>query len=200
MQNCRKIYDQSRRKAELYLSLNLTDTDKALLSKGLKVIPTPPKPASRKSLIKDFNNVARTMRLKHHFANSTSKPHPFHVKSTWQPPLQPSVALESYLERTKFEIASIVFHNTEDNLTAKQRQALNTLRANKRVNLKKADKGSTTVVMDTFDKIKEGKEQVSDQNFYTPLAQPMVSSTAIKVKSIVNTLFKNGHIDTTANG
>ena len=51
--------------------------------------------------------------------------------------------------------------------------------------------------MDTFDKIKEGKEQVSDQNFYTPLAQSMVSSTATKVKSIVNTLFKNRHIDTT---
>ena len=42
-------------------------------------------------------------------ADSAGKPHQFHVKSNWQPPLQPSVALVRYLERTKFEIASITF-------------------------------------------------------------------------------------------
>jgi len=111
-----------------------------LLSKGLKYIPTPPKPASNKILIKDLNQFTRTVRLKYIFANSKNKPHPFHVKSSWQPPPQPSVALECYLERTKHEIASVVFSDTKDNLTAKQSQTLNTLHANKRVNLKQADK------------------------------------------------------------
>jgi len=105
------------------------------------------------------------------------------------------VALESYLERTKHEIASVVFSDTKDNLTAKQRQTLNTLRANKRVNLKRADKGTTTVVMDTLDKIKEGNEQVSNEKFYIPLSEPIVSSTTTKVKAIVNTLLKEKHID-----
>ena len=27
--------------------------------------------------------------------------HPFHVKSDWEPPVQPSVALETYLEEVK---------------------------------------------------------------------------------------------------
>ena len=53
--------------------------------------------------------------------------HPFHVKTNWQPPPQPSVALESHLERTKFEIASITFSNEKDNLSAQQRKALKTL-------------------------------------------------------------------------
>jgi len=70
-------------------NIALTDNDKALLSKGLKYIPTPPKLASNKSLMRDFNKFTRTMCLKHIFANSQSKPHPFHVKSSWQPPPQP---------------------------------------------------------------------------------------------------------------
>ena len=43
------------------------------------------------------------------FANSKSNPHAFHVISNWPPPHQQSVALENYLERTKLEIANIVF-------------------------------------------------------------------------------------------
>ena len=135
------------------------------------------------------------MRLKYLFANSESKPHPFHVNPKWQPPPQPSVALENYLERTKFEIATTVFSDARDNLSAKQRQTLSALRANKRVNIKRADKGTTTVVMDTYDKIKEGNQQLLDQKFYIPLTEPIVSSTATKAKTIVNTLFTNGHID-----
>ena len=97
------------------------------------------------------------------------------------------MALENYLECTKFEIA--------DNLSAKQRQTLSALRANKRVNSKKADKGTTTVVIDTYDKIKEGNQQLLDRKFYIPLTEPIVSLTATKAKTIVNTLSTNGHID-----
>ena len=76
-------------------------------ARGRKFIPTPPVPSSYKCLIRDFNQFARTMRLKYMFANKKkTKPHPFHVKSNWQPPPQPLVALETYLEETKLEIAS----------------------------------------------------------------------------------------------
>ena len=78
------------------------------------------------------------------FANSKRKPHPFNVKSNWQTPPEPSVALENYLEGTKYEIASITFSSVRDNLSAKQRQALKTLRTNSEVSLQKADKGTTT--------------------------------------------------------
>ena len=137
------------------------------------------------------------MRLKFLFADRNSKPHPFHVKSNWQPPPQPSVALENYLERTKYEIATISFCDTQDNLSAKEREALKKLRANTKVNIKKADKGNTTVVMDTQRKITEGCDQVYDTNYYTPLQEPIVASTANKVKLIVNKLYVNKHIDET---
>ena len=95
----------------------LSDDEVKLLSRGLKFIPTPPVPTSNKSLLKDFDRFARTMRLKYMFANKKkTTAHPFHVKSTWQPPMQSSVALEDYLEETKLELASIVFNPQKDNI------------------------------------------------------------------------------------
>ena len=47
----------------------LSDDEVKLLSRGLKFIPTPLVPTSNKSLVKDFNNFARIMRLRYLFAN-----------------------------------------------------------------------------------------------------------------------------------
>ena len=58
-----------------------TDHEAALLAKGLKFIPTPPIPTSYKSLLNDFQVFTRSIRLQYIFADSTGKPHPFHVKS-----------------------------------------------------------------------------------------------------------------------
>ena len=115
---------------------NLTDQEIALLAKGLKFIPTPEKPASQRNLIRDFNSFARSLRLKYIFADSKSNPHPFYVRSNWQPPPQPSAALENYLEQTKLEIANITFTDVKDNLSANQRRALKTLKTNSELNLK----------------------------------------------------------------
>ena len=66
--------------------------------------------------------------------------HPFHVKYTWQTPIQNSVALERYLEETKLELASTVFHVPLDNISANERKAIGSLKHNSEINLKKADK------------------------------------------------------------
>ena len=93
------------------------------------------------------------MRLRYLFANrKKTTAHPLHVKSTWQPPIQNSVALENYLEATKLELASIVFNPQNDNISANERKAISTLKRNSEINLKKADKGTKTVIMDTAQK------------------------------------------------
>ena len=77
----------------------LTDEQITLLSRGLKFIPTPVTTESniRRELLKDFDLFARRMRL-HVYYGKEREPHPFHVKSDWNPPVQPSVALETFLE------------------------------------------------------------------------------------------------------
>ena len=60
--------------------------------------------------------------------------HPFHVKSTWQPPIQNSVTLERYQEETKLELASTVFHTPLDNISANERIAIGSLKRNSEIN------------------------------------------------------------------
>ena len=87
------------------------------------------------------------MHLKYLFADKRkTSAHPFHVKSTWQPSVQNSVALENYLEETRLELASI---------SANERNAINALERSSKINRRKADKGTTTVIPDTAQKIDE---------------------------------------------
>ena len=63
--------------------------------------------------------------------------HPFHVKSTWQPSIQNSVALERYLDETKLELASTLSHAPLHNISANERKASGSLKRNSEINLKK---------------------------------------------------------------
>ena len=87
----------------------LSDEQITLLSHGLKFIPTlvAKENLIRRQLLPDFNQFARRMRLQYIFHGEENEPHPFNVKSDWEPPVQPSVALETFLEEVKLELASI---------------------------------------------------------------------------------------------
>ena len=130
----------------------------------------------RRKLLADFDQFARRMRLQYIFHGEESEPHPFHVKSDWKPPVQPSVALETFLEEVKFELASIEFDKPKDNISTGERQALKELSRNKSIILKKSDKGSTTVLMSRQDKLNEGQVLLDDLNNYRPLDKPMAAT------------------------
>ena len=59
-------------------------------------IPKAQKRGVRRNLLKDFDLFARRMRLKDIFHGKENKQHPFYVESTWEPPVQQSVALETF--------------------------------------------------------------------------------------------------------
>ena len=66
------------------------------------------------------------MRLQFIFHGQDKEPHPFHVKSNWEPPIQPSVALETYLEEVKIQlyIAEIQISKPKNNLPTNERLAI----------------------------------------------------------------------------
>ena len=115
------------------------------------------------------------------FHGENNEPHPFHVKSAWQPPIQQSVALESYLEEVKIQLGDLQLTKPKNNLPAAEREALKALKRDNEINLKKADKGTTTVVMNMQDKINEGQIQLDNKDHYRPLATPMVVDTNYRV-------------------
>ena len=97
---------------------NLSDTQLTaeqinLLSRSLKFIPTPVMKENqiRRQLISDFNQFARKLRLQYIYHDQNTEQHPFHVKSSWIPPIQRSVALETYLEEVKIKLAELHWLN-----------------------------------------------------------------------------------------
>ena len=105
-----KIFSRKRSVLKIRQGLNilrtsrketLTDAQINLISRGLKFIPvskTINKNKIRRQLLLDFEHFARRMRLKYVFHGKNKEIHPFYVKSNWNPPVQPSVGLERYLE------------------------------------------------------------------------------------------------------
>ena len=61
--------------------------------------------------------------------------------------------------------------------------------------IKKADKGTTTVIMNRTDKLNEGQVQIDDIHNYRPLDNPMVGTTAKKVHRLIQSLLQEGHIN-----
>ena len=120
-----------------------------MLSRGLKFILTPVtnKTIIRRQLLRDFEQFARRMRLQYIFHGQNKEPHPFHVKSNWMPPVQQSIALESYLESVKTQLADIRINKPKNNLSRNELAALKELKNNSAINLKKADKGTTERIL-----------------------------------------------------
>ena len=75
----------------------------------------------RRQLLQDFELFERRMRLKYMFHHKRKEVHPFHVKSTWNPPVQKSVALESFLEEVKTDLAEIKITKPKHNLSRNER-------------------------------------------------------------------------------
>ena len=121
--------------------------------------------------------------------------HPFYDKCDWNPPVQPSVAFKSCLEEVKSQLAGMKITKPKNNLSCKEHKALTELKQNKEINLKKADKGSTTVVMNKTDKIREGQIQIDDKQNYRPLSEPMVKETHSKVLRLISDLHREKLID-----
>ena len=124
-----------------------------------------------------------------------NEPHPFHVKSTWVPPTQPSVALESYLEEVKLQLAEIKFTKPKNNLPHVEREALKLLKRDKAINTRKADKGTVTVLMNKQDKINEAQIQLDNREHYRPFTEPMVQETRNRVFQLISELHDHNHID-----
>ena len=140
---------------------------------------------TRKELLKDFAAFARQMRLQFIFHDRDKKLHPFHVKSNWEPPVQSSVMLETYLEEVKILLAEIQIFKPKNNLPNKEHLAIKELKENPNINIKKADKGTSTVIMNKRDKIHEGQIQLHVEENYKALSSPLVSETYKRVTQLI---------------
>lgn len=117
------------------------------------------------------------------------------MKSNLEPPITQSLALESYLNKIKLELLEATFVKIKGNPTKGERKVLKVLKTNKKINIKKADKDTATVIMNEEGKIKKGRIQVDNADHYKPIDQPMVLETAAIVAKVIKEMYKNYSID-----
>ena len=160
--------------------------------------PRQEKNTIRRQLLNDCSKFASRMRLKYIFHGNDKEPHLFLVKSDWDPPVQLSVALGTFLEEVNFELAiNIKLNKPKDNLSQGERNALNYRVTRTNIALRKANiKGATTVIiMNRTDKLNRRRVQLHHMLNYRPLDKPMVDTTAKKVHRLIRSVIQEGHID-----
>ena len=81
------------------------------------------------------------------------------------------------------------------NLSKEEINALKSLRENKDIIIKPADKGSCTVVMNKTDYIAEGHRQLSNKRHYKKLDGPIYPKISEKISDILKELYLEGFID-----
>ena len=156
----------------------LTETQKSVLRKGLKFIPKP-KQLPIQTLHSDIRNFMHRLKTMYEQKTTSHKRNkeprdPFTPKQKLKPNperLTDNGTLDTFLHRIRMEMLDAEKHkqNKRDNLTRKERIALRELITNPHIIINKADKGSTIVVEDRQEYIRNAMVHLNDPAVYKPL-------------------------------
>ena len=118
------------------------------------------------------------------------KREPFTGNKQWKPPTskchQAITALGNMLDD---DITKLVKRNNiRSNFSIKDREALRSLRNNKNIIVKKADKGGCIVVLDTNNYVEKINEMLSDSKTYTSIADINLDNSKLEVNTIIDKL------------
>ena len=131
-------------------------------------------------LYQSLQRFCRLLKIKNHFDNQPNSNQSenvvmdkfiktFKKKSTWSPPSNDK-ALELFIETVNKDFGKTnPMKPTHSNLSRTQQQAIKSLTSNKDIVIKKADKGSAVVLMNTNEYLLECYKQLSDSTTYEPL-------------------------------
>ncbi len=168
-----------------------------LLAKGLNFVPKPPKPTPE-DVQSSLSEFSRRLKLTHFFHNKpqSGDKKPFIEKSNWSPDdnLLPSEILSELKELEK-EADKIELRNGPSNLTKSEKSAIRSLKNDKSIVIKSADKGSATVIMDRIEYIKEANRQLSNTLHYKKLSQPVFPKVSNRVNEILANLQKKKFVN-----
>ena len=174
----------------------LTESEISILSKGLKFVATP-KEIDFSQIKIDLENFGRRLRLKWHFRESED----FSEYPTFKPrskfnPRNKDVAIEVYLSKIEDEIMKIsVEGNNFSNISREEKLALDSLKCDRSIVIKEADKGSGVVVWDREAYIKEAQNQLGDTAVYAELDSDPSEHLQQIIDNTINNIREQDDID-----
>ena len=127
----------------------------------------------------------RKLRLMWHFRNDHREfdVNPFKKKSKFNP--KGDAAIEMYLSRLEEEILSLNGKISYSNLTKGERNALYLLLDDPSIIIKEADKGSTEVIWDRQDYLREANRQLNDKDVYREVKSDAEDHLMKVIKSVL---------------
>ena len=180
-------------------SLTLTQGQLEALEKGLTFCPTP----RSVNIVKVWDGLekfCRRLRLKKHFDGSIEQEDPYKAKfrnpSTWSPSEGADTTLDLYIKSIKMDTLlqtpqKIKHHN----LTKTQYTGIKEICDNPNIILKKADKGSAVVCMNTSDYVHEILRQLSNKESYTKLNNDPTEAYSLEIREVLFQLLNEELID-----
>ncbi|KAJ8028323.1 hypothetical protein HOLleu_30526 [Holothuria leucospilota] len=136
--------------------LELSSSERSVLAKGLNFVPLNPLP-DEFSIRRDVSSFCRKLRLRHHFGITdqpdNTSPEDFlntlgSTRSSWTPKSGENNILDSVIESINKDVDRLLppKRTTLSNLSPEEREALLSLKRNKNLIIKAADKGGAVVV------------------------------------------------------
>lgn len=177
----------------------ITAEERSILSRGLTFCPTTGK-YNEFSVLKDLDNFARTLRLREYFFDRTqgsSDSREFGITNQhWTPNLGRDKYLDMYITAVQNDVIRAYKSQKpgRQNLSRKERDALEALSKRTDVVIKPADKGGGIVVMDKDKYLEEGIRQLSNTQFYQHLEADPTPAHQKFVADTLDRLAKDGDI------
>lgn len=180
--------------------LPLTDDERSILGKGLNFVPLQKQP-DEFSVRCDINSFCRRLRLKYHFRDNTdaepTSPDPFtnlqKKRSNWIPAPGANKVLDQVIDSITHDVERLLPRklHSSNNITQGELAALRTLKNNRDLIIKSADKGGATVVWRRDLYVAEAERQLCDPSSYVQLdGDPTATyqkTVTTEVKSLIQT-------------
>ena len=120
--------------------------------------------------------------------------HEFKNPSDFEPKQNPR-SLETFIDMNEMELSKVIFgKNRPENITLGERQGLQDLARNDKIDIEKADKGSSIVIMDREDYVKEGLSQLENPKFYCEKSENQTEHHNKIICDSLQDMFKCGEI------
>ena len=123
---------------------------------------------------------------------------PFKRKSSWVPASNRDDALETYIKAVSkdiFDVPRRPSNRKKDNLTLQERQALRSLSLRTDIVIKRADKGSATVVMSREDYISKVMNHLDNREHYQLLDDDPTADFSREIKNVLTDMYNRCSID-----
>ena len=166
----------------------MTHYQRKTLAKGLTFVPRPK--LMKSPIIDSTLAFARKLKIQYFFRYNTNKKKvPFTEKSSWTPPEKCiNLRLLTCIQNFTSEIDSLQILPEKSNISKHEFRAIQQLKNNKQLIIKKADKGSATVIMNRTSYLQEGYRQLNNSANYLQIPEPIYPQTAIKINIILRKL------------